>query len=133
MDQSYINHKWIGGFLTNWKHMKNVQKHFQDFFMHFNLKDTSTSLCFRFFPHFRKMQKCFERTHCLIIHNTMYIVGPYFFVISRNQFFFKTWKSNIYLKKEMKNIATNNNVFWSNFSMQPKWQSPIRRFNQIWL
>ena len=27
-NQSYINHKWIGGFLTNRKHMKNVQKHF---------------------------------------------------------------------------------------------------------
>jgi len=27
-NQSYINHKWIGGFLTNCKHMKNVQKHF---------------------------------------------------------------------------------------------------------
>jgi hypothetical protein len=64
--------------------MKNVQKHFKDFFMHFNLKDTSTSLCFRFFPHFKKMQFFFERTPCLIIHNTMYIVGPYFFVILKN-------------------------------------------------
>jgi len=27
-NQSYINHKWIGGFLTHRKHMKNVQKHF---------------------------------------------------------------------------------------------------------
>jgi len=131
MDQSYITHKWIGGFLTNWKHMKNVQKHFQDFFMHFNLKDTSTSLCFRFFPHFRKMQKCFERTPCLIIHNTMYNVGPYFFVILKLKK--KNWKPNTYLKKEMKNIATYNNVFSSNFSMQPRCQSSIKRFNQIWL
>jgi small subunit ribosomal protein S2 len=27
-NQRYINHKWIGVFLSNWKHMKNVQKHF---------------------------------------------------------------------------------------------------------
>lgn len=27
-NQSYINHKWIGGFLTNWNHMQNVQQHF---------------------------------------------------------------------------------------------------------
>ena len=27
-NQSYINHKWIGGFLTNWNHMQNVQKQF---------------------------------------------------------------------------------------------------------
>nr|YP_009755780.1 ribosomal protein S2 [Gonatozygon brebissonii]QIQ23058.1 ribosomal protein S2 [Gonatozygon brebissonii] len=30
-NQSFLNHKWIGGFLTNWNHMQNVQKHFQDF------------------------------------------------------------------------------------------------------
>jgi hypothetical protein len=28
MGEKYL-HKWIEGFLTNWKHMKNVQKHFQ--------------------------------------------------------------------------------------------------------
>jgi ribosomal protein S2 len=27
-NQSYMNHKWIGGFETNWKHIKNVQKNF---------------------------------------------------------------------------------------------------------
>jgi ribosomal protein S2 len=27
-NQSYINHKWIGGFLTNWNHMRNVQQQF---------------------------------------------------------------------------------------------------------
>jgi UTP--glucose-1-phosphate uridylyltransferase len=74
-NQSYINHKWIGGFLTNWKHMKNVQKHFQDFSAHSNLKDASTSSPFNSFPRFRKMQKCFEGivTHnipnCLVIIN----------------------------------------------------------------
>nr|YP_009775863.1 ribosomal protein S2 [Bartramia patens]QJA16089.1 ribosomal protein S2 [Bartramia patens] len=74
-NQSYINHKWIGGFLTNRKHMKNVQKHFQNFSAHSKLKDASTSSPFDFFPHFRKMQKCFEgiMTHdipdCLIIIN----------------------------------------------------------------
>ncbi len=74
-NQSYINHKWIGGFLTNWKHMKNVQKHFQDFSAHSNLKDASTSSPFNSFSHFRKMQKCFEGivTHdipdCLVIIN----------------------------------------------------------------
>jgi hypothetical protein len=53
--------------------MKNVQKHFQDFSAHSNLKDTSTFLPFNSFPHFKKMQKCFERivTHdipdCLVI------------------------------------------------------------------
>ena len=26
--QSYINHKWIGGLLTNWNCMQNVQQHF---------------------------------------------------------------------------------------------------------
>jgi ribosomal protein S2 len=30
-NQSYINYKWIGGLLTNWSHMQNVQQHFQDF------------------------------------------------------------------------------------------------------
>nr|YP_010736356.1 ribosomal protein S2 [Zygnema circumcarinatum]QKQ14684.1 ribosomal protein S2 [Zygnema circumcarinatum]WEL36329.1 ribosomal protein S2 [Zygnema circumcarinatum] len=29
--QSYINHKWIGGLLTNWNHMQNVQGHFKLF------------------------------------------------------------------------------------------------------
>uniref|UniRef100_UPI0031F34AA8 ribosomal protein S2 n=1 Tax=Zygnema cf. cylindricum TaxID=3142258 RepID=UPI0031F34AA8 len=29
--QSYINHKWIGGLLTNWNHMQNVQRHFKHF------------------------------------------------------------------------------------------------------
>lgn len=29
--QSYVNHKWIGGLLTNWKHMQHVQQHFQAF------------------------------------------------------------------------------------------------------
>jgi ribosomal protein S2 len=74
-DQSYINHKWIGGFLTNWKHMRRVQKHFQDFSAHPNLGDASTSSPFDYFPRFRKMQKCFEGivTHnipdCLVIIN----------------------------------------------------------------
>ena len=27
-NQSFINHKWIGGFLTNWNHMRNVQQQF---------------------------------------------------------------------------------------------------------
>jgi ribosomal protein S2 len=27
-NQSFINHKWIGGFLTNWNHMQNVQQQF---------------------------------------------------------------------------------------------------------
>ncbi len=55
--------------------MKNVQKHFQDFFTHSNLKDASTSSPFNSFPRFRKMQKCFEGivTHdipdCLVIIN----------------------------------------------------------------
>jgi hypothetical protein len=40
--------------------MKNVQKHFQDFSAHSNLKDASTSSRFNSFPRFRKMQKCFE-------------------------------------------------------------------------
>ena len=30
-NQSYINNKWIGGFLTNWNHMKNVEQHIQQF------------------------------------------------------------------------------------------------------
>jgi ribosomal protein S2 len=53
--------------------MKNVQKHFQDFSAHSNLKDASTSSPFNSFPRFRKMQKCFEGivTHdipdCLVI------------------------------------------------------------------
>jgi ribosomal protein S2 len=29
-DQSYINHKWIGGFLTNWNNMQNVQQQFHE-------------------------------------------------------------------------------------------------------
>jgi small subunit ribosomal protein S2 len=77
-NQSYINHKWIGGFLTNWKHMKNVQKHFQDFSAHFNLKDTSTSSPFNFFPHFRKMQKCFEG---IVTHDTL----DYLVIINANK------------------------------------------------
>uniref|UniRef100_UPI0030FE687C ribosomal protein S2 n=1 Tax=Cyathodium cavernarum TaxID=351593 RepID=UPI0030FE687C len=74
-NQSYINHKWIGGFLTNWKHMKNVKKHFQDFYAHPNLKDASTSLPFDYSPRLKKMQKCFGgiMTHnipdCLVIIN----------------------------------------------------------------
>lgn len=28
---SYINHKWIGGLLTNWNHMQKVQRHFKHF------------------------------------------------------------------------------------------------------
>nr|QIA60152.1 ribosomal protein S2 [Haplomitrium mnioides]QIA60194.1 ribosomal protein S2 [Haplomitrium mnioides] len=59
-NQSYINHKWIGGFSTNWKHVKEVRKHFQDFAAHSNLKDASTSSPFDYFPRFKKMQKCFE-------------------------------------------------------------------------
>lgn len=29
-NQSYINHKWIGGFLTNWKSMRNVQQQYHE-------------------------------------------------------------------------------------------------------
>lgn len=29
--QSFINHKWIGGLLTNWNHMQNVHRHFKLF------------------------------------------------------------------------------------------------------
>ena len=29
--QSFINHKWIGGLLTNWTHIHNVQRHFSQF------------------------------------------------------------------------------------------------------
>jgi len=29
-NQSYINHKWIGGFLTNWKNMQSVQQQFHE-------------------------------------------------------------------------------------------------------
>lgn len=29
-NQSFINHKWIGGFLTNWNHMRNVQQQFHE-------------------------------------------------------------------------------------------------------
>jgi small subunit ribosomal protein S2 len=28
-NQSYINHKWIGGFLTNWKHIKMYKNTFK--------------------------------------------------------------------------------------------------------
>nr|AMF83688.1 ribosomal protein S2 [Aneura pinguis] len=64
-NQSYINHKWIGGFLTNWKHMRRVQKHFQDLSAHPD-EDASTSSPFDYFPRFRKMQKCFEG---IVTHN----------------------------------------------------------------
>ena len=37
-NQSYINYKWIGGLLTNWGHMQNVQQHFQDFASNFCLQ-----------------------------------------------------------------------------------------------
>nr|WIA66360.1 ribosomal protein S2 [Apopellia endiviifolia]WIA66401.1 ribosomal protein S2 [Apopellia endiviifolia]WKW95122.1 ribosomal protein S2 [Apopellia endiviifolia] len=60
-NQSYLYHKWIGGFLTNWKHMKRVQKHFQDFSAH---PDAFSP--FDYFPRFRKMQKCFEG---IVTHN----------------------------------------------------------------
>lgn len=33
-NQSYINNKWIGGFLTNWNHMKTVQNHIHQFSFH---------------------------------------------------------------------------------------------------
>nr|WHW95859.1 ribosomal protein S2 [Aneura pinguis]WHW95901.1 ribosomal protein S2 [Aneura pinguis]WHW95943.1 ribosomal protein S2 [Aneura pinguis] len=65
-NQSYINHKWIGGFLTNWKHMRRVQKHFQDLSAHPDSEDASTSSPFDYFPRFRKMQKCFEG---IVTHN----------------------------------------------------------------
>jgi small subunit ribosomal protein S2 len=74
-NQSYINHKWIGGFLTNWKHMKNVQKHFQDFSTHSNLKDASTSSPFNYFPCFGKMQKCFEGIMTHNIPNFLVIIN----------------------------------------------------------
>nr|YP_009277441.1 ribosomal protein S2 [Ophioglossum californicum]YP_010439859.1 ribosomal protein S2 [Ophioglossum vulgatum]AOH05911.1 ribosomal protein S2 [Ophioglossum californicum]UTD44905.1 ribosomal protein S2 [Ophioglossum vulgatum] len=46
-NQSYVNSKWIGGFLTNWKHMKH-QKRFKDF----SAQQGS--------PRFLKMQKDFQ-------------------------------------------------------------------------
>ena len=55
--------------------MRRVQKHFQDFSAHPNLKDASIFLPFDYFSHFRKMQKCFEGIvtqnilDCLVIIN----------------------------------------------------------------
>lgn len=68
-NQSFINYKWIGGFLTNWNHMQSVQKHFQDFSASSfdNMNDLSNSFSssltydlIRSVPRFTKMQKCFE-------------------------------------------------------------------------
>ena len=80
-NQSYINHKWIGGFLTNWKNMQSVQQQFHEAATWFfrptssvptlNLVSNSNSqqlnnsvhfsrpLLF-FSPKYKKMQKCFE-------------------------------------------------------------------------
>ena len=88
--QSFLNHKWIGGLLTNWNHMQNVHRHFQMFskehsqqansnkniyygqnsqtmFTMQNAELSSTSLQgrpivneLRSFPRYQKMQQCFE-------------------------------------------------------------------------
>jgi len=44
-NQSFINHKWIGGFLTNWNHMQHVQQQFHAAakFTRVLLKERSTS------------------------------------------------------------------------------------------
>lgn len=39
--QSYMNSKWIGGLLTNWNHMQNVQRHFVPFANRSELQTTS--------------------------------------------------------------------------------------------
>jgi small subunit ribosomal protein S2 len=88
--QSFINHKWIGGLLTNWNHMQNVHRHFKMFskehsqqansnknnyygensqtmFTMQNAQLSSPSFQPRpivnelqSFPRYQKMQKCFE-------------------------------------------------------------------------
>nr|YP_010890614.1 ribosomal protein S2 [Lycopodium japonicum]WJK71473.1 ribosomal protein S2 [Lycopodium japonicum] len=65
-NQSYINDKWIGGVLTNWEHMEDVQQHFQDLSEDPEFQDAFTSSLFSL-PRFRKMQNCFEgiMTHCI--------------------------------------------------------------------
>lgn len=42
--QSYVNHKWIGGLLTNWHHMQHVQQHFQAFADHYGQQTGSGAL-----------------------------------------------------------------------------------------
>nr|YP_006073035.1 ribosomal protein S2 [Nitella hyalina]AEH42849.1 ribosomal protein S2 [Nitella hyalina] len=72
--QSYINHKWIGGFLTNWKHIFHVQAHFKHF-ENLSLKALDTAQHIRKVPRYKKMKKCFEGIvtndipDCLVIMN----------------------------------------------------------------
>jgi ribosomal protein S2 len=92
-NQSFINHKWIGGFLTNWNHMQSVQKQFyeaanwasgakQDTLSTPQRMDVSIessyALSSRCGPRYKKMQKCFEGTlrpqtqelpDCVIVFN----------------------------------------------------------------
>jgi small subunit ribosomal protein S2 len=42
-NQNYINHKWIGGFLTNWTHMQNVYHQFKAITKLVSLESTLTS------------------------------------------------------------------------------------------
>ena len=73
--QSYINHKWVGGFLTNWNHMQKVQEQYQKTK---SLSEASPlGISFQTLPRYRKMKKCFEgtllqkkdRLDCIIILN----------------------------------------------------------------
>lgn len=72
--QSYINHKWVGGLLTNWNHMQKVQEQFQKTK---SLSEGSFQISFQNMPRFKKMKKCFEGTFlqkkdrlgCILIFN----------------------------------------------------------------
>jgi ribosomal protein S2 len=60
-NQSYINHKWIGGFLTNWKnHMQNVQQQFQLATKFANVANTQSLL---------KTRSNKEQKHHLLLEN----------------------------------------------------------------
>lgn len=74
--QSYINHKWVGGLLTNRKHMQNVQSCYNELSKDLSLTASQyASSPFESFPRYRKMRKCFEgiRTpqapDCLLLLN----------------------------------------------------------------
>ena len=42
--QSFLNHKWIGGLLTNWNHMLNVHRHFTLFSTkHYEMREAKPS------------------------------------------------------------------------------------------
>jgi small subunit ribosomal protein S2 len=97
--QSYINHKWIGGFLTNWNQMQNVQRRFEETTKfsqkgpkarreiknqnadasRLGAKRAQSIELLRMAPRFKKMQKCFEGTidsykkipDCLVVLNAM--------------------------------------------------------------